>query len=144
MEVKQIVLTERCNLDCSYCYIKQKDNMMSEEVFLKHFETFDQDYTIDLFGGEPILNWNMVEFITNTCLTSSKTRCMGINLYTHGLMIDKEKIDFIRISDINFFWSYDGLWADERISNEKLNLIKDLTNEVSVQLGPPNLNIVEN
>lgn len=144
MEVKQIVLTEKCNLDCSYCYIQQKDNMMTQEVFLKHFETFNKDYTIDLFGGEPLLNWNLIEFITNICLTSSKARCMGINLYTNGLMIDKGKVDFIKSSNINFFWSYDGLWAEERISNEKLKLIKELTNEVSVQIGPPNLNIVEN
>lgn len=144
MEIKQIVLTEKCNLDCAYCYIQQKDNMMTEEVFLKHFETFDQDYTIDLFGGEPLLNWELVKFITAKCLTSSKARCMGINLYSNGLLIDQEKVDYIKESDINFFWSYDGLWAEEFIKKEKLDLIKKLTNRVSVQIGPPNLNIDEN
>jgi uncharacterized protein len=144
MEIKQIVLTEKCNLNCHYCYIDQKDNMMTQEVFLKHFETFNQDYTIDLFGGEPLLNWGLVKFITIQCLTSSKARCMGINLYSNGFLIDREIVDFIKEHNINFHWSYDGLWAEELIRNEEVDLIKKLTNRVSVQIGPPNLNISDN
>lgn len=141
MEVKQIVLTEKCNLNCSYCYIEQKDNMMSEEVFLKHFETFSQDYIIDLFGGEPLLNWDLIKFITGKCLTSSKSRCMGINLYSNGLLLDQEKTDFIKEFDINFFWSYDGLWCDYA---PDIQFVKQLTHDVSVQMGPQNLNILGN
>ena len=69
---------------------------------------------------------------------------MGINLYSNGLLLDQSKVDFIKAFDINFYWSYDGLWAEEKISREKLKLVKQLTNFCSVQIGPPNLNIVDN
>lgn len=114
---------------------------MTEEVFLKHFETFHQDYSVDLFGGEPLLNWELVKFITQTCVSSRRVRCMGINLYSNGLLLDQDKVDFIKRNEIKFFWSYDGLWCDYE---PELKFVKQLTDKVSVQIGPPNLNIVDN
>jgi len=143
MEIKQIVLTEKCNLNCEYCYIEQKENMMSEETFIKIHKTFVDDYQIDLFGGEPLINWSLIKFIIEKC--KSDSRCHQINLYSNGLLLDREKVDYLKEQDlVNFFWSYDGLWAEDEIDPEILKLVKELTTFVAVQIGPPNLNIVNN
>jgi len=142
VEIKQIVLTEKCNLDCKYCYMQQRNTMLTKDIFMKFYKTFDKDYQIDLFGGEPLLNWPMVKIITETCWKDSK--CLGVNLYSNGLMLDQEKIDFIKQNNVNFFWSYDGLWAEEEISHDTLEMVKQLTNFAAVQIGSPNLNLVEN
>ena len=34
----QLVLTEKCNLSCKYCYIKQKPTDMTFDVFKQHYE----------------------------------------------------------------------------------------------------------
>ena len=116
--------------------------MLTRDTFMKFFRTFNKDYQIDLFGGEPLLNWPMVKIITETCWKDKK--CLGVNLYSNGLMLDQEKVDFIKQNSVNFFWSYDGLWAEEEIPHSILSMVRQLTNFVAVQIGPPNLNLVEN
>ncbi len=142
METKQLVLTEKCNLNCKYCYIKQKDNMMSRETFLNIYQTFDKPYQIDLFGGEPLLNWDLITFIYGIVVKDEN--CKKINLYSNGLLLDDEKADFISSSKINYFWSYDGIWADYNVSELYIERVKKLTDFVAVQVGPPNLNMLEN
>ena len=142
MEIKQIVLTEKCNLNCGYCYMQQRDNMMSEETFMDIYDGFDSDYQIDLFGGEPLINWDLIMFIVEKC--ESDDRCKGINLYSNGLLLTQDKVDYILSHKVNFVWSYDGIWADSKVNPATLELVKQLTNFVAVQVGPPNLNMTTN
>lgn len=142
MEFKQVVLTEKCNLNCKYCYIKQKENMMSKEIFLDIYKKFDKPFQLDLFGGEPLINWELIKFIVEKC--KQDENCKRICLYTNGLLLDDEKISFIQKNNIDFFWSYDGLWSENKIDERILSLVKKLTNSVAVQVGPPNLNMLDN
>ncbi len=60
----QLVLTEQCNLACKYCYIDQKSNNMTREIFDAHYKMlpelmriYNQDsFNAAFFGGEPFLN----------------------------------------------------------------------------------------
>lgn len=73
------ILTENCNLDCTYCYEKGKTKRkMSQEVAKKAIDFilsdkiypyFDKDrvkgVVIDLFGGEPFMNTEVMNFIAD-------------------------------------------------------------------------------
>ena len=76
MEKRSIVLivTERCDLSCVYCYEHNKSarQMTFEEaksIIDKNLVDLDKyEYSIDFFGGEPFLNFDLIKRITNYVL----------------------------------------------------------------------------
>ena len=113
----QLVLTERCNLNCNYCYINQRANEMSKDVFDKHFIMLDKllkqynqhEYNAALFGGEPFLNWELIEYIIP--ILKNDPRCKFIITMTNGLLLNDEyKRNYIDENNIALSISFDGLW----------------------------------
>lgn len=113
----QLVLTERCNMACIYCYMKNKSFDMSEKVFDKHYKMlpkimsfYNQNtYVAALFGGEPLLNWDLIEYITP--ILNSDPKCKFIIVMTNGLVLkDEYKRKYIEKNKIAISLSFDGLW----------------------------------
>ena len=112
----EFVITERCNFNCDYCYMINRDVMMSREVFDAHFESlpriledFDESrYTFVYFGGEPLMNWGLIE--DTLSIVQNHSLCSGINLPTNGFLLDDYKIRILKAYQVNVSLSYDGLW----------------------------------
>lgn len=149
----QFVLTESCNLSCSYCYVHQKNNYMSKETFASSFASFKKSvgslkYNFDFFGGEPLLNWDTLVSIIEEL--NKDPLCVKKMLVTNGLLLTQEKVDFLKKNKVRCMISFDGLWSDKRGKDlipkylEKKSLFKQLTNSFNTMLHPDNLNIVEN
>ena len=79
-----LITTEKCNLGCKYCYEKQyshycsnsqifEDNkILSNEILVEKALLIAKTlgiYSIAFFGGEPLLNWQLIE---DTVLTYKK------------------------------------------------------------------------
>lgn len=63
-----LVLSDNCNLACSYCYENHKKNSMdfivAKDIIDREFkEIKDKDIKIFFFGGEPFLNFNTLQMI---------------------------------------------------------------------------------
>jgi len=156
MLTAQFVLTEQCNLNCSYCYVIQKDNIMTKEIFNKHYknlQSMNQEYTFDFFGGEPLLAWEEIKYITK--ILNKDKLCTSKRLYSNGLLLNQDKVNFIKENNIEFYLSFDGLWEDinRPLKNgeysiekykEKKDLFKQITNYTTVMVHPNNLNLVDN
>jgi radical SAM protein with 4Fe4S-binding SPASM domain len=113
----QLVLTEECNMACTYCYIDQKKKVMSKEIFNAHYallpfimEKYDQEYyNAALFGGEPLLNWDLIEYIVP--IFQNDPKCQNIIVMTNGLVFQKEgKLQWLLDNKVNISLSFDGLW----------------------------------
>jgi uncharacterized protein len=113
----QLVLTENCNLACTYCYIDQKHNHMSKETFDAHYKMLPKimefygqhTYNAALFGGEPFLNWELIEYITP--ILKNDPKCQFIIAMTNGLVLkDDYKRDYVQKNGIALSLSFDGLW----------------------------------
>jgi len=113
----QLVITEKCNLACKYCYIDQKNDMMTNDIFDKHYEMLstlmkqhgEDTYHAALFGGEPFLNWNLIEYIIP--ILKKDPRCTFIIIMTNAIsLIDDYKRNYIKKNDISLSISFDGLW----------------------------------
>jgi uncharacterized protein len=68
----QLTVTQRCNLNCIYCYEhhKSKKTMslsVAQEVLLRHFDMPGphKEFQIDFFGGEPFLEFDLIKDICN-------------------------------------------------------------------------------
>jgi len=113
----QLVLTENCNLACKYCYIDQNTNYMTREIFDHHYKMLPkimefynkQTYKAALFGGEPFLNWDLIEYIIP--ILKRDPRCKFIIAMTNGLVLkDGYKREYVQKNGIALSLSFDGLW----------------------------------
>jgi len=153
----QIVLTEDCNLACKYCYIKNRKSYMTKEdidlliqninFILEEYGT--QNYGISYYGGEPLLNWEVLKFAYFRF--SQDPRVYQQSITSNLSLIDKEKLEFLTNNNITVIWSFDGLWQNENrplrnsyssydIYLQKKELIEKLKiNRLSVTIRPENI-----
>lgn len=111
-------LTEDCNFNCSYCYMKlQKGTRidLSEknikgliDTFNQLFEHYNGDLRLILIGGEPLLYWDDVVKAVN--ITNNLPFLSKI-IITNGYLLNKEKKQFLKDNNIQIVWSFDGLWT---------------------------------
>lgn len=110
-----------CNLRCKYCFASTGDfgtgrKLMPFSVakaaidFLLEHSVGRQNLELDFFGGEPLMNWNVVKQTVE--YARSKEQEYGKNfrftITTNGMLLDDEKIDFINREMSNVVLSIDG------------------------------------
>lgn len=158
MHNAQFVLTEQCNLDCTYCYVDQKGPSLSREYFHKHYENLkeklgDSEFGFDYFGGEALMNWELVKYIT--VFLEQDPKCVAKAIYTNGRLLTQERVDYLKEHGIAVFVSFDGLWEPTNrpqkgggcpIESFKkvLPLVRQLTDYAICMVNPNLLNMVEN
>jgi uncharacterized protein len=115
----EISVTEKCNLGCPYCYVANKPTWMTKEVFDKGMQDLpvlmknsgDSTYHVSFFGGEPLLNWELIQHAVP--YLKSDPKCKGINIITNLTMIDAEKAKYLTDNGVGVSWSFDGMSSNE-------------------------------
>lgn len=110
-----------CNLNCSYCFASQgkyhgERAVMSFEVgkqaldFLIANSGTRRNLEVDFFGGEPLMNWNVVKELVAYARTQEKihNKNFRFTLTTNGMLIDDEVIEFANKEMSNVVLSLDG------------------------------------
>ncbi len=110
-----------CNLNCSYCFASQGKYhgdraIMSLEVgkraldFLIENSGTRRNLEVDFFGGEPLMNFDMIKQLV--AYAREKEKIHGKNfrftLTTNGVLIDDDVIDFANKEMSNVVLSLDG------------------------------------
>ena len=110
-----------CNLNCSYCFASQgkyhgERALMPFEVskraidFLIENSGTRRNLEVDFFGGEPLMNWDVVK--KTVAYARSVEKAHGKNfrftLTTNGVLIDDEVIDYCNREMSNVVLSLDG------------------------------------
>ncbi len=110
-----------CNLNCSYCFASQgkyhgERALMSFEVgkraldFLIENSGSRRNLEVDFFGGEPLMNFEVVKRLTEYARSIEKrhNKNFRFTLTTNGVLIDDEVIDFANREMSNVVLSLDG------------------------------------
>ena len=110
-----------CNLNCSYCFASQgkyhgKRAVMSLEVgkraldFLVENSGTRHNLEVDFFGGEPLMNFQMIKDLVSYAreLEKKHNKNFRFTLTTNGILIDKDVIDFANREMSNVVLSLDG------------------------------------
>lgn len=96
-----------CNLDCHYCYEKDKNESMSleqEEIlssFLASEARKKKWMNIRWSGGEPLLSWGKIKRLSQKLLDEClKSGCdYSASIITNGTLLSKDKVDdFLKYS----------------------------------------------
>ncbi len=110
-----------CNLACSYCFAGQgkyhgKDALMSFETGKRAFDFLVENsgtrrnLEVDFFGGEPLLNWDVVKRLVEYArsIEKEKNKNFRFTLTTNGVLIDDDVIEFANREMSNVVLSLDG------------------------------------
>ena len=110
-----------CNLNCSYCFASQgkykgERALMSFEVgkqaldFLVENSGTRHNLEVDFFGGEPLMNFQVVKDLVAYArsIEKEKNKNFRFTLTTNGMLIDDEVIEFANRECSNVVLSLDG------------------------------------
>ena len=110
-----------CNLNCSYCFASQGKYhgdraLMSFETgkraldFLIENSGTRTNLEVDFFGGEPLMNWDVVKKLIEygRSVEKEKHKNFRFTVTTNGMLIDDDVIDFCNREVSNVVLSLDG------------------------------------
>ena len=110
-----------CNLACQYCFAEEGEYhgrraLMSFEVgkkaldFLVANSGSRRNLEVDFFGGEPLMNWEVVKQLVEYARSVEKQhgKNFRFTLTTNGVLIDDDVIDFANREMSNVVLSLDG------------------------------------
>ena len=110
-----------CNLNCSYCFASQgkyqgERALMSFEVGKQAFDFLiansgtRKNLEVDFFGGEPMMNWDVVKQLVAYARSVEKQhgKNFRFTFTTNGMLLNDEVIDFLNKEMVNVVLSLDG------------------------------------
>ncbi len=120
-----------CNLKCAYCFAEEgeyggKRSLMSLEVgkqaidFLIKSSGKRKNLEIDFFGGEPLMNFDVVKGVVEYARSkeAEHNKNFRFTITTNGILLDEEKQAYINEHMHNVVLSIDG----RKETNDKMRL----------------------
>ena len=114
-------IAHTCNLNCSYCFASQGKYhgdraMMSFEVGKRAFDFLIENsgsrrnLEVDFFGGEPLMNFDVVKQLVEYARSVEKqhNKNFRFTLTTNGVLVDDDVIEFANREMSNVVLSLDG------------------------------------
>ena len=114
-------IAHTCNLNCEYCFAGQgkyhgEDALMSFEVgkqaldFLVKNSGTRKNLEVDFFGGEPLVNFEVVKQLVKYARSIEKenNKHFRFTLTTNGVLLNDDVIDFLNEEMDNVILSLDG------------------------------------
>ena len=116
-----LLVAHDCNLKCAYCFAGEGEyrgerGMMSIETackavdFLIRNSGTRRNLEIDFFGGEPLMNFDVVKAVVAyaTSLEAQYNKNFRFTLTTNGLLLNDENLEYINRYMDNLVFSLDG------------------------------------
>lgn len=110
-----------CNLACRYCFAEEGEYhgrraLMSLEVGKKALDYLIENsgsrrnLEVDFFGGEPLMNWDVVKELVHYGRSKEKeyNKNFRFTLTTNGVLLDDEVMEFVNKEMSNVVLSLDG------------------------------------
>lgn len=114
-------ISHDCNLRCKYCFASTGDfgkgrKLMSFEVgkaaidFLLEKSVGRENLEVDFFGGEPLMNFDVVKQIVEYARSKEEEyhKNFRFTITTNGMLLDDDTIDYINKEMYNVVLSIDG------------------------------------
>lgn len=110
-----------CNLKCKYCFAGEGEyhghrGMMSLEIgkksidFIIENSKHRKNIEVDFFGGEPLMNWEVVKGVVAYAREREKEtgKNFRFTMTTNGVLLNDEIIDYLNENMYNVVLSLDG------------------------------------
>ena len=103
-----VIVSRCCNFKCEYCFEIHGKQQLSSKVAKQiiNLATESNVSHISFFGGEPLLNWDVIVFMVRYAKKQRKK--LSFSLITNGYLLSQAKLDFIKDYNIDLAISFDG------------------------------------
>lgn len=121
MQQLLLQVTQNCNLRCKYCVYSgsyknrvHSNKRMDFETAKKAVDFYSQrnknlqDVRISFYGGEPLLEMELLEKVTAYSKKVFAGRNLRFNLTTNATLLDERKVAFLLENDFDIVISLDG------------------------------------
>jgi len=109
------VITDKCNLNCKYCYVKKKKIKLNNKTLNSLINIIkisnSKKKLLVITGGEPLIEYDNIKKIINL-LKNEKN--IQISIASNGLLLNKEKLDYFKKNKVNLMISYDGKYNSSK------------------------------
>lgn len=120
-------VTKKCNMDCVYCYEKDKQSEYTWEDLKKVIDDIFLNMPLntvahmEFLGGEPLMNFPLLAQAYSYMQENYKNKILNYTITTNGTILNDKIIEFLKANpNVTFAVSMDGL----RYSNQ-LRVMKD-------------------
>ncbi len=114
-----VILTDLCNLNCIYCqasslkedkHAKKMKKETAKKVVDFIFKSQSNHITIEFQGGEPLLNYNVLQFIIEYAKTLNleHKKDLRFAFVTNFELLDQEKLEYLTKNKVGLCTSFDG------------------------------------
>lgn len=116
-------VTQQCNFRCSYCIYSEDHNHMQRSHssrrmdfsvakravdFLREHSIDSPNLNIGFYGGEPLLNFDLVRQVVDYCKEALYGKELTYSLTTNGSLLEDDVVDYLVENDVNLMISLDG------------------------------------
>jgi uncharacterized protein len=109
-----LVVSDRCNLNCLYCYANKGKYKFSEpsksldkaRIFKRAIEKYKQANVIHFFGGEPLMDFSLIKELV--IFARNINESVKFSITTNGTISNQEIIDFLSDYSFDITISIDG------------------------------------
>ena len=125
-------VAHECNFSCSYCFAHGGDyhgnaTLMTREVaragidFLVRDSSSHHNVEVDFFGGEPLMNWDVVVDTMEYARSTYPLKKWRFTLTTNGSLLRDDMFPVLEANDVSVVLSLDG----GRRANDANRILKD-------------------
>jgi len=111
-------ISARCNLNCPYCFAKTDkgynfQNFTTQSIdkiaeFLIKNNKENEHLTIIFFGGEPLLNMEIIKYTVALFKTKYPKQSINYSITTNGTILNDDIIKFLKDNRFSILLSIDG------------------------------------
>ena len=108
----RLILTEKCNLACQYCFVdKSKKDFAEENIkdlckFVK--QNCEQNVELQFFGGEPLICFDIIAKCIQRLEEECSSHKFSYIITTNGTLINKEIATVFKKHNFKVYISIDG------------------------------------
>lgn len=113
-------ITSKCNLACDYCFTRFDDRFPQEDsskdvglaiVDLLLMCSTDEHVGLGFFGGEPLLQFNVMQDVVEYAENEAKRarKAFNYSVTTNATLLDKEKLRWLKQNRVHPLISIDGM-----------------------------------
>ncbi|WP_457613957.1 radical SAM protein [Methanocaldococcus sp.] len=112
-------ITNRCNLNCIYCYANNKNDkdmdFKTAKRSIDYLLNLDDKLKIQFTGGEPLLNFKLIEKVVKYCNETYPNKTITYAIQTNATLLDKKLVERIKDLNLNVGVSIDGLEVNDHL-----------------------------
>lgn len=130
------IISEKCNMKCTYCNVDvtnatKLSNDDFYKFYLENIIPTDEEYQFDIFGGEPFLTLDEIEYIID--ILSIDKYCKVIGITTNGTIFNERVQNILQNSKVQCMLSHDGI--NQGKNRGKNNIYVDALVACGVKIG---------